>query len=202
MRAVGIAFIVFLLSGVIGCGSSKNKEIQRIMDSPIVYNSHLSPWAKLDSYTTWNFVPMPVNSTIDPRAANPMLRGEIQRAIERHMSVRGFRKVSTRSDLLVNYHVATQDITQEYIQRMYDGSYLPEYRMDFSGPRSSRKAWREGSVIIFLFDVATEKMVWQSSATAEIADQPPEDKSKKRLNTAIKTMFTSLPGKSTWQRTN
>ena len=71
--------------------------------------------------------------------------------------------------------------------------------MDFTGSGKSRSEWKEGSLLIFLFDTRSQQMVWQSSATAEITDEAPEGKSVARLNEAIKMMFTSLPGKPTWQ---
>ena len=78
---------------------------------------------------------------------------------------------------------------------MYDGHYLPAYRMDFSGSGKAVSRWKEGSLLVFMFDSQTERMVWQSSATAEITDEAPPDQRRARLDEAIKLMFTSLPGK-------
>ena len=185
-----------LAIGVTGCGSSRDKEIQRILDSPIDYDSHLSAWANMGSYLTWSWVPMPKAVDVDPRASDPQLRSTIENAVGEQMSVRGYKRTNDAPDLYVNYHVTTQEITKQYIQHMYDGSYYPNYRMDFQG---SGKEWDEGSLLIFLFDAKSQQMVWQASATAEITDQAPEAKSAARLNTAIKTLFTSLPGRPSWQ---
>jgi hypothetical protein len=81
------------------------------------------------------------------------------------------------------------------MEKMYDGNYLPEYRMDYHGPRSAKKRWEEGSLLVFIFDNETRQMVWQGSATAEITDEAPEPQRVERLNKVSKTMFTSLPGR-------
>jgi hypothetical protein len=195
MRPVAAGALLVIALGIFGCGSSRDKEIQRILDSPITYNSHLSPWANMDDYRTWNWVPVPKATTIDPRASDPKLRAEIEKAVAKHMTARGYANSPSSPDLQINYHVATQDINSDYIKKMYDGTYWPDYRMDFTGSGSARNEWQEGSLLIFLFDTKSQQMVWQSSATAEITDEAPEEKSAKRLNEAIKMMFTSLPGK-------
>jgi hypothetical protein len=192
---VWLPFALFAL----GCSSLRDKEIQRVLDSPIAYQSHLSPWADMAQYKTWTWVPVPANIPMDPRAKDPTLRGEIERNIENHMKVRGYEGPSAAPDLFVSYHVSTKDIDQEYIKRMYDGTYLPQYRMEFEGPASAERQWKEGTVLIFLFDAKSERMVWQSAATAEITDEAPQAKSIARLDEAIKTMFTSFPGRPSWE---
>ena len=199
MRHLAGGLSLVLALGIIGCGSSRDREIQRILDSPISYSSHLSAWANMENYRTWNWVPMPKAIRTDPRASDPKLREEIEKAVTKHMEERGYVKVAGSPDLQVNYHVARQDIDREYMKTMYDGAYWPDYRMDFRGSGKARREWKEGSVLIFLFDTQSQEMVWQSSATAEVTDEAPEERGAARLNEAIKVMFTSLPGKPAWQ---
>lgn len=199
MRPVTASAFIFLLFGLAACGSSRNKEIQRILDSPINYQSQLSPWANMDDYLTWNWVPIPANLPVDPRAKDPVVREEVETAVEKHMTVRGFVKTSDAPDLYVSHHVTTRDITQTDVKKMYDGHYLPAYRLDFSGPESASTHWEEGSLLIFAFDSRAKRMVWQGSATAEITDEAATQQRLDRLNEAITMMFTSLPGKPAWQ---
>jgi hypothetical protein len=114
------------------------------------------------------------------------------------MDVRGYQKVSRAPDIVLNFHVAVQTIDKDYIKKMYDGSYYPEYRMDFSGPRSARKRWDEGSLIVFAFDTYTRKLIWEGTAIAEVTDEAPLDMRIERINKAAKWMFTSLPGRPRW----
>ena len=199
MRHLTTGLSYLLALSIIGCGSSRDKEIKRILDSPISYKSHLSSWANMADYRTWNWVPMPQATRVDPRASDPKLRAEIEKAVTMHMEERGYVKVDGSPDLQVNYHVATQDINREFMESMYDGKYWPDYRMDFRGSGKAAREWKEGSVLVFLFDTKSQEIVWQSSATAEITDQAPEERSVARLNEAIKTMFVSLPGRPTWE---
>ena len=151
------------------------------------------------NYMTWSWVPIPDNLPIDPRADDPALRAEIENRVAKHMKARGYLRTNSIPDLYISYHVTKRDITPDEVKAMYDGRYLPEYRMDFSGSGKSVSQWDEGSVLVFLFDSKSERMVWQSSATAEITDEAPADKSKARLDEAMKLMFASLPGKPSWQ---
>lgn len=194
-----IVVLVALVIGIGGCGSSRDKEIQRILDSPVDYDSHLSAWVKMESYVTWSWVPMPKAVNVDPRASNPQLRGAIESAVASQMKVRGYTASSDAPDLYANYHVVTQQINKQYVQQMYNGSYWPQYRMDYEGSSKDRNQWEEGLLVIFLFDAKSEQMVWQGTATAEITDEAPEQKSVERLDTVIKTLFTSLPGRPSWQ---
>ena len=199
MRSLEKAVFFILIFGIVGCGGSREKEIQRILDSPVDYDSNLSPWANMQDYTTWAWVPMPKAVDIDPRASDPKLREAIENAVGQQMKVRGYVRSATTPDLYVNYQLAEQKIDEQYIEKMYNGSYWPNYRMDFQGSGKARKEWDQGTLLVFVFDAKSQSMVWQGSATAEITDEAPEQKSLERLNTVIKTLFTSLPGKPSWQ---
>lgn len=185
-----------LLMATIGCG--KKNEVKRIMESPISYQSYVSPWAEFQRYRTWNFIQISENQTDETRGGDAALQQVIMDAITRQMDVRGYKKAARTPDIVLNYHVAVQTIDKDYIRKMYDGSYYPEYRMDFSGPRSAKKRWEEGSLIVFAFDTHTKKMIWEGSAVAEVTGEAPLDQRATRINEAAKWMFTSLPGRPRW----
>ena len=186
--------VLFLLA-VAGCGSA-NKEIDRIMESPISYNSHLSPAVDLSQYRTWDWLsPLVDESSLDLLEVDPDLRKAAESAIDQRMKDRGYSRTIISPDLVINYHVAGKDIDEDYIKKMYDGNYYPKYRINFSGPRSAKKRWEEGSILIFIFDPVSGEIVWRSSATTEVTGDAPIDRRIERLNKAIKMVFTSLPGK-------
>jgi hypothetical protein len=187
--------IVCLLVVVAGCGS-KSKEIDRIIESPIDYNSHLSPRADMSQYVTWDWLsPLVDEEALDKLQIEEGLRLAIESAVDLRMKDREFRRVTSSPDLVINYHVAGKDIDSEYIRQVYDGNYDPKYRKNFDGPRRAKNEWQEGSIILFAFDAGTGDIVWRSSARAEVTDEAPLDRRVERLNEAIKLMFTSLPGK-------
>ena len=180
-----------VLVAVAGC-SSREKEIKRILDSPIEYDAHVSPWANFNAFVTWDWLPVQNNVA---RVADPQLQQAIEQAVATQMHVRDYQKTTGFADLVINYHVTAQQVNSDYIEQMYDGKYLPDYRVDFEGPRKARKRWDEGSLIILIFDRASRKMVWRGVAKAEIATDAPVEQSAVRVNKAIKQMFTSLPGR-------
>jgi len=186
---------VALLATVLGCGS-KNKEIERIIESPIDYHSHLSPQAEMSRYSTWDWLsPLVDDESIDKQQIEEGVRLAVESAVDFRMKDRGYRRVVSSPDIVVNYHVAGQDIDADYIKKMYDGKYDPKYRLNFDGPRSARNKWQEGSLIMFIFDSDTGQMIWRSSAKAEVTDDAPLDRRVERLNEAIKMMFSSFPGR-------
>ena len=187
--------VVCTLGIVAGC-SSKNKEIARIIESPIEYHSHLSPYADMSRYHTWNWLSPLVDSTsVEKEQLEKGMRDAIESAVEFRMKDRGYERDISSPDLVVNYHVASKDIDADYMRKMYDGKYDPKYRQNFDGPRRARDTWTEGSIILFAFDASSGDLVWRSSAKAEVTGEAPLDERVKRVDSAIKMMFTSLPGK-------
>ena len=89
MRHRATAFFLLFAAVLAGCGSSRDKEIQRVLDSPIDYNSHLSPWANMNDYATWNWVPIPKDIPFDPRAKDAATRTDVESRVTRHMEARG-----------------------------------------------------------------------------------------------------------------
>ena len=190
-----IRLALCLLVIVVGCGS-KNKEIDRIIESPIDYYSHLSPKADMSRYETWDWLsPLVDDEALDKQQIEEGLRLALETSVDVRMKDRDYRRVVSSPDMVVNYHVAGRDIDAAYIREMYEGTYDPRYRKNFDGPRGSRDSWKEGAVIIFIFDAATGDLVWQSSATAEVTGDAPLERRTERLDKAVKIMFTSFPGR-------
>jgi hypothetical protein len=178
-----------------GCGS-KDKEINRIIESPIDYYSHLSPKVDMARYTTWDWLsPLEDEDALDKLQIETGIREAIESAVDLRMKDRDYQRVTTSPDMVINYHVAGKDIDRDYIRQVYDGSYDPKYRKNFDGPGRARENWQEGSLILFAFDAVTGDLLWRCSATAEVTGEAPLDRRVERLDQAIKMMFTSLPGK-------
>jgi hypothetical protein len=169
------------------------------MESPIEYHSHVSPWADFDNYKTWDFVATPKTAPELIRTNDPELDEVIKNAIARQLDLRGYQRTSSVPDIVVNFHVAVETIDKDYVRNMYDGNYYPEYRMDFSGPRSARDRWEEGALIVFVFETVSRRLVWQGTALAEVTGEAPLEMREKRLNEGLKWMFTSFPGKPRWE---
>ncbi len=184
---------------VVAAGCSRRDDVKRIMESPITYQSHVSPWADFDSYKTWDFVPAPRTKPEMTRTEDPAVDAVIKEGIAKQLNLRGYKQTTSVPDFVVNYHVVVETIDKDYIKKMYDGKYYPEYRMDFSGPRSARNRWEEGSLIVFVFETVSRKIVWRGTALAEVADDAPIEMRETRINEALKWMFTSLPGKPRWE---
>jgi hypothetical protein len=187
--------VVCALVIVAGCGS-KNKEIERIIESPIDYHSHLSPRADMSRYNTWDWLsPLVDEEGVEKQQIEEGIRLAIESAVDFRMKDRGYRRVFSSPDMVIDYHVAGQDLDADYMRKLYGEKYDPKYRQNYDGPRRARDNWQEGSIILFAFDSASGEILWRSSAKAEVTEEAPLDRRVERLNSAIKMMFTSLPGK-------
>ena len=58
MMNAGRILIIIALVTVVGC-TSKEKEIQRIIDSPLTVESFAQEGVDFKKYSTWNWVPAP-----------------------------------------------------------------------------------------------------------------------------------------------
>ncbi|MEJ2721650.1 MAG: DUF4136 domain-containing protein [bacterium] len=190
--------LIFAVMLTITGGCGKSDEVKRIMESPISFDSYVSPWADFARYRTWNWIEPSKNRDDTTHDIDPAVRQAIRDAITRQMEIRGYEKVTRFPDIVLNYHVAVASIDEDYIEKMYDGSYYPAYRMDFSGPRSARHRWDEGTLIVVGFDTYTKKLIWEGTAVAEVTSAAPLDERIARIDKAAKWMFTSLPGRPPW----
>ncbi len=171
--------LLVLLSVVmlVGCSSAK-KEGKRIIDSPMVVETEINGDVDFGKYHTWTFMPLPPGAEIDPRIDDPAFKNSVENAVEREMFTRGYRRVDSSPDLVINAHAAIEKITEEYIEEHYNGSYYPEYRMEMDDSKfDASRAWEEGSMVFFVFDVKTREMVYRGSIQLEVA---PEGGSRRR----------------------
>ena len=191
-------FLVVILVGILAGCSGQSGDTKRILNSPIDSESELDPSADMGSYATWNWLPNPNLAALEAELKDPRVRSLIGAAVQSEMFMRGFRIDENSPDMIMNFHLATQRIDQDYINEAYDGTYLPDYRTDFEG--SKNKAWDEGSIVFLIFDAKTGQMIWRGSAKAEVTDekamsQVTMQEREERINKVVKMMFKNLPKK-------
>jgi hypothetical protein len=190
MEMKKVALIMVALIAIGGC-TSKQKEIQRVIDSPLTVESFAQEGVDFKQYNTWNWVPKPQTGMEDggPEAA---FDGIIKEAFEGEMFSRGYRRADSAYDLIANYHLAVEQIDKNYINTYYGGNY-PEYKVDMKGSKDDQQTWDEGTLIFFVFDARNGQLVWQASVQAEIAEGATREQSEARIKKATKMMFEHSP---------
>jgi hypothetical protein len=150
---------------------------------------------EFSKYETWTWLELPASAELDPRIDNPEFLGNVDNAVEREMYTRGYRKNKAAPDLLVNGHAVFEEIDQSYIAEKYNGSYYPEYQTDIPEGGKQKSKWKEGSILLFVFDAKTRQMVYQASAQAEITDtkNTTAEQRKERVSQAITKMMEKFP---------
>ena len=183
--------VVLLVTLLAGCGS-KTSEADRILNAPIEVDVHLDENADFSSYGTWRWIPAPQNIAFDPYISSQEVKTEIEEAVQNELFTKGYVKDDEKPDFLLNFHVATNKIDQEYINTYYSGNF-PQYQMDMKA-----KEWDEGTLILFIFDTRSQQLVWQGTARAEIMEKGgmPLDKRRERLTKAVAQMMKDLPSRS------
>ncbi len=183
---------VLSLALLTGCGASKQDEVQRVLDSPIEVESQFEPGTDFSRYQTWNWIPTTHLPGQDPRSNDSEIANAIQEAVDSEMFVRGYKKVDTGFHLIANFFAATEQVDRAYLEQHYQGHY-PQYKIDMTGKQDDNATWKEGTLVLFLFDATTGQLVWQASAEAEVTlDSTPAQKGT-RINKAVKMMLASLP---------
>jgi hypothetical protein len=185
--------ILVLAAAVAGCTSSAEKT-QQAIDSPMVVKSKTEPGVDFNQFETWAWVPLQAQAQIDPRIDNPEFKSMIGDAVEREMFTRGYKRVELQEqpNMLVNVHAAVEDIDAKYIEEHYDGEYYPEYRTEIDGKKLSED-WKEGSIIIILFDAKTMQAVWGGGVQTEAFEGLPMDAVRQRVDKGVRMIMETLP---------
>jgi hypothetical protein len=185
--------VIFLM----GCSSAR-KEGKRIIEQPMTVETEINEDADFGKYHTWAFMPVPPNAEFDPRLDNPEFKGLVRNAVEREMFTRGYRRVETSPDIVINAHAAIERITEEYIEEQYNGSYYPEYRMGMDDSKfDPSRAWDEGSMVFFVFDAKTREMVYRGAVQLEVAPDGgvSKDEQVSRIDEMTRLMMEKLPSR-------
>jgi len=190
MKNIGCILIIVALVAAAGC-TSKQKEIQRIVDSPLVVESFAQEGVDFKQYSTWNWVPQP-QTGMESGGREPAIDAIIKDAFEGEMFSRGYRRVDSAYDLIANYHLAVEHIDKNYINTYYGGAY-PDYKIDMKGTKDDNQVWDEGTLIFFVFDARNGQLVWQASVQAEVTDEASLEQSEARIKKAAKMMFEKSP---------
>ena len=189
-------FILVMVILFAAC-SPVSREADRVLQSPIDIESTVSDETNFSQFTTWSWIPGAEHIRIDRRLEDADTPSRIAAMVESHMYSRGFKRTDTAPDLVMNFHLAINDIDESTIEEFYSGGDMPKYRANFSGPKKVEKEWKEGSLILFMFDTKTGQLVWQASAQAEVTlEEVPQDIRDKRLKAIVDEMFEKLPKKS------
>ncbi|MCK4824191.1 DUF4136 domain-containing protein [bacterium] len=158
MKRIVNLFIFSLIMLIVGCAT-------------ISIKSDYNPNADFAKYRTFNWPANLDDFTANVIKYNPFLHKEIKRIIEEEMVAKGYVKTDDKPDMIVVYHVTTEQKTNV---TTYSGGY---YGWGYHGWGVSRTDVRvdhytEGTLILDFVDAEEEDLIWRCWATGTVADKP------------------------------
>ena len=154
------------------------------------------PGANLSVYHTYSFVAEPGTN----RGGNVTpLTTFFESAITREMNARGFQRVESGGDLLVNFNARVTekaDIQSTPAPGPYYGYGYYGYRGGlYSGPEVQTVRYKVGTANIDVVDAKRKVVVWEGIAEQELTDQVMQNP-QPAIDNVVTKMFTQFPGRA------
>lgn len=139
---------------------------------PRIYSTE-SPVADFSSYETYSYAEQ--LGTDDPGGPATLLTQFLRTAVDREMQARGYRRVESGGQLVVNFYVDTQEKIQARSPDPYIGYGYYSYR------RGLYVGWRgyvednvdqytEGTLNIDVVDASRRELIWEGIAIGRVTE--------------------------------
>jgi hypothetical protein len=123
---------------------------------------------------------------------DPLLVDRIKSAVNSALAAKGWTEVPTGGDVEVFAIETTQN--QQTLDTFYNGFGGGRRWGGFGGfgdATTTVETYKVGTLVIDLFDAKTEKLIWRSSSSDTLSDNP--DKNTKNLDKGVNKMFQHFP---------
>jgi hypothetical protein len=147
--------------------------------SPVV-EYDFDPEADFSGYTTFHWID-PSEVETEPRMARePLVDARIRRAVNVALTDRGYRKTDTPPwDFLVIYQGALEDKEE----------LIPVYTQTGAVRGMQTYAYKEGTLVLDVYDGASKRLVWRGSVTQAFDDEDRALESIEKLATSLAAKF-------------
>jgi hypothetical protein len=163
--------LIFVAALITSCSSVKNAAVDY---------AHDFDFTSVKTFQYWE--------TEESNIKNPLLATRIARLIKEELREGGLTEVDENPDIVVTYHVTTEDNTSYNTTSMGYGGY-PGYGgwgpgwggygrhgygyggVGMSSSTTYATTYTEGTLILDAFDPATKKVVWRGLGTVTVKDK-------------------------------
>jgi uncharacterized protein DUF4136 len=152
------------------------------------------PGANLSAYHTYSFAAQPGTN----RGGNVTpLTTFFETAIEREMSARGYQKVDSGGDLLVNFNarVSEKADIQSTPAPMYGYGYYGYRGGMYMGPEVQTVRYKVGTANIDVVDAKRRVVVWEGIAERELTQDVMRNP-QPAIDHTVAAMFAQFPGRA------
>ncbi|MDF0645819.1 MAG: DUF4136 domain-containing protein [Nitrospira sp.] len=146
--------------------------------------------ADFTTYRTYAWMPDSRSPTGDRRIDNDLVDARIRAAVDRQLRGKGYTNPAAgKPDFYVAYHAAVTDMmkgasTQRYIGDRASGLYTTV---------SDIQPYKGGALLIDIVDGATQRLVWQGTASAEVDPGMTAAERDARIARVVNAMFEQFP---------
>ncbi|SLM48933.1 conserved protein of unknown function [Nitrospira japonica] len=146
--------------------------------------------ADFTAYRTYEWMPDSRSPAGDKRIDNDLVDARIRAAVDGQLRQKGYTNPAAgRPDFYVSYQAAVTDMmkgasTQRYIGDRASGLYTTV---------SDVHPYKDGALLVDIVDGATQKLVWQGTASAEIDPALTARERDERIARVVKAMFDHFP---------
>ncbi|MCL1634737.1 DUF4136 domain-containing protein [Luteimonas sp. SX5] len=167
--------VLFLAAGLSsGCATTSGPSAD--------IRTEVAPDAVFSAYKTYSWL-------TQPEGATPEGSQFIVGAIDAQLQQRGWRKTAD-GDIAVRVQVATAN--KQTLESVYSPGGGGRGPMAGMGTMTTRAvAYREGTLVVDLFDLSAKRAVWRGTATGVLP--PSQDQVKGVVDSVIKDMFARIP---------
>ena len=159
--------------------------------------TNMDPSADLSAFKTYGFVADPGT---DRNGDSTPLTSQFESSISRQLEARGYRRVDTAPDLLVNFNI--NDVTDRSDIRLTSGYGISggnyDYRFGYYGGYNGIQTihYKTGTANINIVDATGHKLLWEGTAAGKLSDSPTNDRHP-AINKVVEQLFAQFPGRTT-----
>ena len=139
--------------------------------------------ADFGHYRTYSWIKVSVE--------DPLWEDRVTRAVDSQLSAKGWMKVPDGGDAAVAAYGSTR--TQKTLQTWYEGFGGGWHWHGFGDglATTTEEDTPVGTLMVDIFDSATQKLIWRGVATDTLSGKPEKD--EKKMDKAVAEMFKKFP---------
>ena len=142
-----------------------------------------------------NFSQYKTYSWQEVKASNSLWDDRIKEAVNAQLAAKGWTQVDNGADVTIVAIKTTK--TERTLQTFYDGmggGWRWRGMGGFGESTTTEQDYKEGTLVIDMYDAKTKQLIWRSSAEETLSDKA--EKNEKDLDKGVARMFKSFPPRS------
>jgi len=124
----------------------------------------------------------------------------IRNSIEAGLAAKGLRKVTSNPDVAIGYQVTTAERrSYNTVNAGWGGGYgyggygWGGYGMSMGTSTTYENVWKEGTLLVGMFDAGTQNLVWTGTATTDLDGSRSPEERQEIVDQAVTKMLKNYP---------